>query len=161
METAIVLYSRSTTLAAKLVPCGCRHVRYKIAGFGKLSWSLSAQKEESKSGHDEAEECTNDLQGGYDTQISISNIRHSPRPHGKGQGGSQATKPLLAAQDTLRLHSGRHLAALRSWDSRGNQTNGTLPHLAVPWRESLFFLAFQRELIVFDCALYLRFVSWV
>jgi hypothetical protein len=25
----------------------------------------------------------------------------------------------------------------------------------------LFFLAFQRELIVFDCALYLRFVSWV
>jgi len=140
-------------LAARNQCAAVEHLRYKIAGNGKLSWCLGAQKEESKSGDNEAEGCTNDLQGGYETLISICAIA---RWHGTGWTALVAVRPLSPfkpRKTSLRLHTLHR--GLRSWDKWSrNETGDNLPHLAVLWRESLFFLSAEREPIVFEYSIF-------
>jgi hypothetical protein len=83
-------------------------------------------------------------------------MRHSPvtRDMQDSTGGSQATKPLQAAQD---IASPPHSRGLRSRDKWSrNETGDNLPHLAVLWRESLFFLSAEREPIVFEYSIFSR-----
>jgi hypothetical protein len=79
-------------------------------------------------------------------------MRHSPVTR-DSTGGSQATKPLQAAQDiTSPPHSPRGLRSRDKWSR--NETGDNLPHLAVLWRESLFFLSAEREPIGFEYSIF-------
>ena len=82
-------------------------------------------------------------------------MRHSPVTR-DSIGGSQAAKPLQAAQDITSppqctLSLGDSGVGTREKCSR-NETGDNREHLAVLWRESLFFLSAGSEPIVFECA---------
>jgi hypothetical protein len=84
-------------------------------------------------------------------------MRHSPVTR-DSIGGSQAAKPLQAAQDITSppqctLSLGDSGVGTREKCSR-NETGDNLPPLAVLWRESLFFLSAGSEPIVFECAIF-------